>query len=471
MITIRVCLAAVLLGAAVVSADQVRLRRAPAAAIEASSNSFYEYLIGRAELSECRSWRPIPAETNIDDCDYKDQLLRIGGGFNGDLSAASYQHGLYVSYDFAGDDDPEKQDATRITIPNWMGADNDLQGVLEDAMDTSTTSVNMKASYTGGPYGLTYTPSASFYSTPTNDIRIGNEIMTVVSYNTSTHTITVNRAQHGSTAASHSVNDLVQVATLSLQTQLRHTISLTEGQTGFWFSEFFPTASFVNPDFVYPGAHKTWQIYAGHIFIEPQTDYSNASVLSHGSRACYTRYTHAFNTRTRVYHDQENDHTNTTWSSAIDTEIGPGFENVSEDLQPQSGNATEYCGLPSRWHRMAIRYKYITADWTQLDIWFWDKDRNPVRVVNAALIGGTDDHSPSTRETITEWWEEWNVSHEEFEFGTVANIDDFLRVYIKNFVFLKVTGAASSGPLSDDDILNTIFVRSDVRPCGVTYAC
>lgn len=475
MVTRRLLTITALLGTALVAVDAQR--SGVGGGRGEADNRFYEHLIARGDKSVCRSWRPPGSgHPTKADCDFDHQLTRIGGAHDGDLDARADQEGLYVSYDYARDTDPEKQDATRLDMPMWVGKDNDSMGALEVALTDSsatncTQTVDMKSSYTNG---LTYVPANTVYSVVGRDYRIGNEIVTACDppgatgvWDSTAKVMYVNRAQHGSTAVAHGTNELVLMATQSLQTQLRTDISLVEGETGAFYWEWYLTDDWIDTDWVFPGGMKTFQIF-NTLFLEPGLDFNNAAVLAHGRRACYTRYTHAFNFRIRPYLQARN--SNPTWASARDNQPGPGWGDFSEDLQPVGRSNTEYCGLPSRWHRAFVRLQYTTQDWLVANMWVWDKDRDPVHILNNALMGAGNSSAGTTRKAFTDFWQEWNYSHEEFEWGTVANIDVVLRAYIKNFVYLEAPGAASAGSLSDASIAS-IFARSDVRPCGVTYAC
>ncbi len=99
-------------------------------------NSLFDYLASRRDLSVCRSYRPDQSVTSAAACHYKDQLKRTGGG---DLNGQANQEGLYVWYDYARDTDPERQDAARVTIPAFMGAETGGAGTLETSVSASSS--------------------------------------------------------------------------------------------------------------------------------------------------------------------------------------------------------------------------------------------------------------------------------------------------------------------------------------------
>jgi len=310
-----------------------------------------------------------------------------------------------------------------------------------------------------------------YYGNP-GDVRVGDEIMRMCDpdgaapqYDRSTKVLYVKRAQYGTKGASHSAGAVVRLATVSLQTQLRTTVNLDDGETGLFYWEFYLTSSFMDPNWTYKsvGGHKTWHLYNGSLFIEPQTDYSNAAVgAGIGARSCYNRSRHAFNARMRPYH-RDGGNVHAAWAADYDTETGPGWQQISEDIQPtRRGKVTEYCGLPSRWHRAMLRFQNVANDWDVIDYWLWDKDQNPVRLHASALVGANNwSGSPARR--IRQFWQEWNASEEFYHFTNAAGIDDYVRAYIKNFVMLKSTGVAAAGSLSDAEIA-AIHARPDIRP-------
>jgi hypothetical protein len=306
--------------------------------------------------------------------------------------------------------------------------------------------------------------------------RLDDEIIDVCAWNNATKLMTVKRAMFGSAGAAHPAGTVGRMATLSLQTQLRTQVNLASGETGMFYWETYTTAAFQNPDWDYVGGWKSFQLYNGTIFLEPQHDFGNSRVANgHGARTCYSRFKqHAWNFRLRPYlSDGPNVHP--TWAPAYEAEPGPGWEQVSEDLQPVRRNNVEYCSGTSLWTRYLVRLVNRPSNWLTLDVWVWNKHTAPAdgHVINGALVGGGVESVGRSRAAVTHFWQEMNASEERYHWTKAANIDKVLRVYVKNFTYHEVSGdaTAGAGPLSDADIANNIFGRADVRPCGVAYAC
>ena len=128
----------------------------------------------------------------------------------------------------------------------------------------------------------------------------------------------------------------------------------------------------------------------GSLFLEPQHDFGNSRVGNgHGARTCYSRFKqHAWNFRLRPYlSDGPNVHP--AWAPAYEAEAGPGWEQVSEDLQQVGRNNVQYCSGTSLWTRYLVRLVNRPSNWLTLDVWVWNKHTAPAdgHVINGALVG------------------------------------------------------------------------------------
>jgi hypothetical protein len=437
-------------------ADQSRFRirsvtTPPGGGGGGDAHEFFEDKLDDADLWKAMSMRPVvghPCLTNVTDwCDdpyYSNQLLRIGGGYDGYLNASALQHGYVVSYDYAADTNPAKQDATKFTIPayatNFVGYDNGgaittLDGAVgvssaQDCSQTVTLAVGTNSQW-GNPRGLI----------------IDNEIMencdapggSVEYYNTSTRVMNVKRAMLGTTAASHSSGAQVKMAVNSLETQVRLPLVTSDGNTYLFTWDIYYTDSYVGTN---QQGFKSFQFTSNGLFIEPR-----ALVYNPSSKAsCWNASLHAGNLDTRAYNLTPND--NATWTLSDGNHLGPNASSpVADALSPQDN---PFCFEPNTWVRIIYRFQQKATDWDILDAWACDENQACVRLHTGLQIS----MEPGENK-LNEFWWELNTSED----GNRTPINVPLVAYGRNLLAFQASGVASAGSLSDANVTSRFLVQ------------
>lgn len=244
-------------------------------------HAYYESLIADPSCFRAYSFRPLGSETTaptttigVADCAHGRYVNQIPNGITHSNPAMRY-----LTYDFAGDTDVEKQDALKATIPvflppsfylNDTDSGTGLATITQDINDTQTTFTML---WLNGHENQT-------------TMLIDNEMMTQTGYNFATNTITVKRAQFGTTGASHTSGTEARKPTNGLPDQTRRIPIGTDGSISATY--FFTVDGYWTSDYRNSGltSHKWMQMGAwnsGDQLIELKPLYAGGSNLAYSA--------------------------------------------------------------------------------------------------------------------------------------------------------------------------------------------
>jgi hypothetical protein len=405
-----------------------------------SSNSGLAYFLGltaRGDFEKGYSLTPITGHPCLTttaawcgDVYYSNQLIQ-GAGF----SSAS----PYVTYDFAGDTDPHKQNATKVVVPGWAPTSVATVASAVGAGDlTIQLSANdSKLNITGGQL-----------------MRIGNEAIQLVSQacnpatgvvsncalNPTTFVATVAaRGAAGSTAATHNIGDPVYHPTNSLTTQPYFPLSGINGNTVLFVWDFFFTDSLVGTGLT------NWKWFnfrttGTATFLEPNVNFSAATNLATDVGAWKARsYNHVTGTN--------NSGALADFTLTDGNRLGPG----TTDDQPIAPMANEFNFKPNTWHRAWIRIQATANDYDILDMWIASETAGPTQTHSGIKI--SIERSATSPSTLDHWNVEVNTSTDLFKRKSACqpgpNLNCDLVQYLRGFSVHKQPGLAPAGTLSD----------------------
>ena len=306
----------------------------------------------------------------------------------------------WATYDPSSDTDRHRQDAAKIIVPAFLPSTQ-----LTKAISTTDTILELE--------------TAKKPSFPRNRvIQVDREVMTVTAWLSDT-SISVTRATHGSTPASHASGATLMRATNSLPNQVRVPLGTEDGHDYFFVWDSYWTDSFVGA-----GAfnHKAFQFTSGgkdgdSIWLQPQVAYGK------GPTSCWdpNRHVAAFSVRSMNSHGGGPD-----WSATNGNMLGPAAPKTAT-LGPRG----DFCITPNTWTRFFLHIRQKANDYDVVDVWVSDETRDAVQVVMGAPVSVRP--TGRTPNSIAKFWVEFNSSTD-----TLLRSDQRdLVAYVRNFVALR----------------------------------
>jgi hypothetical protein len=317
---------------------------------------------------------------------------------------------MYVTYDPANDTYPRRQDAAKVTVPEF---DPEVFGQLAQPLAAGDTRVVLTATNAQMTARLANRRS----------LRIGGEVVTIVrgpGEGITDQSVRVTRGQHGTSPQAHALGTSAYVSSNILINQLRLPIGTQDGSSYLftWDAWYGPEFDFDNTGI---GNYKTFLFGAPLYFFQVDTNFMDAPGSDIGLIGA------------------RGNRSGRTWSEAY----GPNV--VSETpVAPQSGS---FNIRPGTWTRYWVHIEQNASGYDPLTMWIADEDRDAVKVFDRLQF-----NVPGTIERFT------------LEFNTSANEllpRGTLVAYVRNFValrnpndptrILQRPGAGTPLPPIDDD--------------------
>jgi hypothetical protein len=305
----------------------------------------------------------------------------------------------YVTYAPSTDTDPQKQDAAKVRILPFYNTTT-----LTAPVDATATVLTMADGSTGlFPKGRVF--------------RVGAEVMTTVT-TLGNGQVQVTRATYGSVAAPHPAGAQVQHATNSLRSQVRLALSMQDAHSYLLVWDSYWTRSYLGIDF----NHKAFQLSSGgsngdQIWLEPGSSYGPAS-------GPWNPATDVSRLHLRTYNQPNGP---PLWSDSTGNQTGPGTITNAGEIRLVNGFVTKH-GV---WVRWFLRLEQRANDYDPVDLWVADETRDPVRLVQNALVSVR----PTGRfpNVVYQWWVEFNTSTDDYQ--RVDNRE--LIAYVRNLAVLR----------------------------------
>ena len=295
---------------------------------------------------------------------------------------------LGVTYDPANDSYPRRQDAAKVTIPEFSPKE---WAELAKAVGPADTKLVLTAT------------DAQMSGTLTNfrALKIGDEIMTVVresGVGITDNTVTVIRGQNGTSATSHPVGTTVRFSTTYLLNQLRVPVGTEDGHTyiftwdTWWGREF----DFENTGI---GNYKTFQFGAPLYWFQIQTYFRDAPGPDIGAVGGVALLG-----------------ANKSQSEAFGPNVIDGYP-----LKPQVGN---FIIRPETWTRYWVMVEQNAGGWDPTTMWVADENRDAVKIFDRLQL--------NVPGSIGVFWLEFNTSANPLTPGRGT-----LVAYVRNWVALR----------------------------------
>jgi hypothetical protein len=212
-------------------------------------HAYFESLLAISDYWKAYSLRPQAGVTDSSSPYYEDQLAsEADGGFV--INEYDPFEPPHLEYDAA-------EDATKLTIPPFIRTNNNNLAADINASDTVLSCTDVTTSFAVGRY-----------------IRIDSEFMVITARDTTLDTITVTRAQGGTTAVAHTSGTAVYQLSNSTTSVLTIPLLTNNEATRVFFAwDAKYTSSFVGTGL---NNHKAFQISSGGsaIWFEPNNAYS-----------------------------------------------------------------------------------------------------------------------------------------------------------------------------------------------------
>jgi hypothetical protein len=304
----------------------------------------------------------------------------------------AYRHStarpMYVTYDPENDPYPGRQDAAKVSVPEF---DPTVFSQLAKPISATDTKIMMTA-----PSTLMTARLAGRRS-----IRVESEIMTIVrepGNSITDQTVSVLRGQQGTSAKSHTDGSSVFVSSNILINQLRLPVSTEHGN-----SYLFTWDTWYGPEFDYDNAgignYKTFQFGAPIYFFQVDSLFSEApgsNLAMAGARG--------------------------TGHGSLDEKEKYGPNIISAyPLRPQVGQFTIH---PETWTRYWVYIEQNAADWDPITMWVADESHDAVKLFDKLQFNVPD--------TILQFILEFSTSSNELEAGRGTMV-----AYVRNWVALR----------------------------------
>lgn len=379
----------------------------------AGSETAHEYfttLIARGDCLLALSLRPVEsgASSKPSGCEnphYRNQLkTRANGGY-----ASNNSRPLDITYDVAGDTDPNKQDAAKEVHPQFT----------RFGKTTLTTSVNSAET--------TWTLGTLDALTVGMSLKIDTEVVTITQ-RTLPFTAVVARAQFGTSAASHTAGTDIYASTNNLQNQIIIPFSITDGNSVLVTWDVFPTASYMNIG----GAlsYKRYMFFSGNggekIWLEPRWRMGGQTGTNVGSPSANCAgwnasiYAGGLDVRTYMQAGGVD-----PWTLEQFMRNGPNVVAGNADtLAPQ---ANSFCFKPNVWLRYWMHLTVVANDWDIAELWVADEQRDPVKLIDAREINVQANGGVQAISGFSFWS---NSSNDNVTRSDLRNLDNYLRNWV-----------------------------------------
>lgn len=357
----------------------------------------------------------------------------------------------YITYDFAGDTHPHKQNAAKVSVPGWAPTPAGAVAAPVGAGD-------MTIQLSGEGTGLNITGGQL--------MRIGNEAIQLVSlkcatststncaFNTTTLVATVAlRGAAGSTATSHIVGDSVYhpVSSIDTASQLQLPLSNINGNTVVFTWDAFFTDTMVNTGLGNWKWHNFRSSGGPSIFFEPNIGFTDASgSCSIPSSPSLTLATDVGEWRIRSYNNPigtNNSGALADFTATSGNNIGPG----TTENAPLCPMASTFIFKPNVWHRFWVRMQAVANDYDIVDVWVASETAGPTKTHSGLKI--SIERNQTTPETLARWDMEANTSTDLFRRNSACqpgpNLNCDLVHYTRGWAVLKAAGLAAAGTLND----------------------
>ena len=294
---------------------------------------------------------------------------------------------LGVTYDPANDSYPKRQDAAKVTIPEFSPKQ---WAELAKPLGLADTQVVLTAT------------NAQMSSTLTHNraLKIGDEIVRVVresGVGITDNTVRVLRGQHGTAAKSHAAATSVRFSATYLLNQLRVPVGTEDGHTylftwdTWWGREF-------DYDNTGIGNYKTFQFGAPLYWFQIQTDFRDAPGSDIGAVGGLA----------------------SPGNQSRSEAFGPNVES-NYPLKPQIGS---FNVRPDTWTRYWLLVEQRAGGWDPTTMWVADENRDAVKIFDAIQLNVPD--------SISMFSLEFNTSANELQAGRGT-----LVAYVRNWVALR----------------------------------
>ncbi len=387
-------------------------------------NDYFTSLVSRSDCYKAYSFRPDASQpTQAGNCstpNYSKQLLSSSSGGYASCASCVPDH---LTYNFAGDTDPNKQDAAKIRIEP-VGP---VVSTLVASIGASDTQITVAAADNNWQ-------ACSSPCSGGRLIRIDSEYMKVQSRISPTTQSTnvifaVARAQRSSSATSHNAGVGIRLSSNSLEagSVIKPPINTEDGHSYLITWDTYFTSSFL-PSITKITNHKWIQISSWHPgdqrWWEHQMRYDGGTGGTPGFDP--TRHIAALGGRSYNAAGGPAD-----WLLSDGNQTGPNVTTAT-NITPRANNFLVY---PNRWLRvwMLVDQKY--NDYDLVTVWASDEVQEPVLLYNGLQMsvrttaGGIGNTPPRT---IQQFWIEYNTSTD----GVPDTRGDMVS-YIKNFAILK----------------------------------
>ncbi len=335
-------------------------------------------------------------------------------------------------------------DAAKAAIPAWGSGLPTVSSVGSDRITFSSA----------------LTTSNKNNLTSLRGLKIDNEIFTVIKttfglqFLDGDTTLLVNRAQFGTTAASHSAGTPVYISQNNLYNYLRIPLGTSDGNTYLFTWDIKYDSSYLGTDLnVDAVGHKEFQFTTGPrggVWLETREVPQGSDWMGKVTGFDRSRYVGLVDSR---YYG---------------TQAGPGFSVGGLDaIGPQIGR---FYLEANKWTRFWWYINQQTNDWDLATLWISDEDTAPLKIFDSLPLKVNT--ANGTTPTIFSWWLEQNTSYDLYR-----GAERDLVSYVKNFAALQnppsdvssllvqpVGGASSGG----DTIPPTVSISSPTNGATIS---
>ena len=436
---------------AVVVASSTPLVNRFAFAFAEDQHAYYNALKARSDFWKGVSLRPAPGVTCTSggysngrvvdgtcNPDFETQLTGradVTGLRNG--STPSTPESRFITYDFAGDTDRNKQDAAKLVIPAFG-----TRGTLAAPISATDRTLTIESSTipnigTNQAYRVDNEIMVCDNTVDMNPAASGNQCFVK---NSTTYSIHVQRGQFGTVAASHGTGSAFKstINGLDPAAQLRYPLITSDNNSYVFTFDIFFTDSWIGVGLANDTGAKFFQFASAETFwLETIFPYRGGDSSS-GKCAGYDATGGASKNVAGVWmHVYNNSYAGaTSWSASGGDRVGPNVTGVSE-LQPMGPAAAPnsgFCIKPNTWTRIWYRIRQVANDYDIFDMWVADETRDPVQLFNGLQLSvPTDGARPNE---ISRWWVEGNNTYTQHTLGDVNPFRDRV-IYLRNFAALR----------------------------------
>lgn len=357
---------------------------------------------------------------------FRDPRQLVGTRYGG--YAVSSSESLWVTYDPANDDDPQRQDAAKAVIPAFA----EQPDLLMASVGPSDVFLRL-ADGNGDSTRVT-----TAFNSRGRQIRIGTEIMLATEWpapcpasnlacnplDRTTGVLHVTRGAHGTAPMPHGARaEALYLGNNNLPNQVRVPLGTTNGNTYLFTWDSYHTDSFKDTGV---NSWKSFQFSSNSLWLEVQTRSDGGGA---GGASCFVRSQHIASIEMRAYPSSGVGGA-ANWMLTDGNQMGPGTLGVSPILPRRA----EFCQVPGRWVRSWVLIEQRANDYDYMSFWLADEDRNAVQIYDRIPLSVEPDSKPIA-DRISEFWIELNSSWDKLSDSRARDGRD-LVVYVRNFVAL-----------------------------------